>query len=48
MMKNPNTKDKKYEISVDKIDFEELVKEYKVQNENIFISYLNEIFKVIS
>jgi hypothetical protein len=38
-MKNPNE-------SVDKIDLEELIKEFKVFNVSTFISYLKEIWKV--
>ena len=32
---------------VEKIDFDELANEYKVDNIDMFISYLKEIFKVI-
>lgn len=35
----------KKQKEVDKIDFEELVQEYKVQNVNLFVQYLKEIFR---
>jgi hypothetical protein len=31
---------------VDKIDFEDLIKDYKVTNVNVFVSYLKEIWRV--
>jgi hypothetical protein len=33
--------------NVEKIDFEELIKDYKVNNVNVFVSYLKEIWRVI-
>jgi hypothetical protein len=33
--------------NIDKIDVEELIKEFKVLNVNIFINYLKEIWRVI-
>ena len=41
-----NTKGKDYQISVDKIDFEDLIKDFKVLNLDNFISYLKEVWKV--
>jgi hypothetical protein len=38
----------KIEANVDKIDVEELVKDYKVLNLEVFISYLRDIWRVPS
>lgn len=40
-------KAKDYQIAVDKIDFEDLIKDFKVLNIDNFISYLKEVWKVI-
>lgn len=49
MITNGTLKDSnKNSDKVDKIDFEELIKEYKVENVNIFVAYLKEIFRVSS
>lgn len=42
-----NSKGKEYQISVDKIDFEDLIKDFKVLNIDNFAVYLKEVWKVL-